>query len=465
MAHAWIRHSDLFDVFEQEQTRAAEDATTDIAVVEDESDTEEDTTTRKEHVRRIAKELYDLVINNLPKDLESVINQSTPPSKESLQLSQEYVKSIYPKIIEFFDKSAPYAKHIKRRVEIYCRRVINITEARSAVQYSAYLNGLIYYLVTLYARSSEDVKDYGEQRNDRTSDTYVIPSVSAPQLNKPAPHIKNDDTQSSGTTLGKETSLPGSTSDAYIADVLSDADELIKKFSKAGKKEQRMDGTPLGVRAQYSISVGQQFSDPVYGEGVVTGTAHLDSGFVSVAFGPTSVAYYDASNVAEPSMQQDPVFVCPMDQASITAEDCVGGNGGNTGCGYLVFIEEKPSCRFAQACKEKQQADQTAVLAAGQIAKTAKAHDEAVYSKLANALTSASFGDHGFYSISRFSPATVGALVQRIASGQYGTVVERNNDHSLLVRWADGKESIAWSSEVAGVDAETEQRLKDGGIL
>lgn len=462
MTRSWIRHADLFDIFEQEQAKAAEEATTDLAAVEDASVTkdEEDADdaandmNRKENVRRIAKGLYDLVMDNLPPELKPVIEQSVPPSEESLQLSQEYVSSIYPKIMDFFDKEAPYAKHIKNRVAQYCRRVINITEDYSAVQYTAYLNGLIYYLAQLYSRSFEDVAHlhYGDQSGSVTSDTYTIPVLSAPNLNKP----------SSGK---EETNLPGDTSEEHLQALYDKADALIKKFSKAGKKEQRMDGTPIGVRAQYSISVGQTFIDPVYGEGVVTGTAHLDSGFVSVAFGPTAVAYYDASNVAEPFMQQDPVFVCPMDQASITAEDCMGGNGGNTGCGYLIFVEEKPSCRFAQACKEKQQADQNAVIAAGQVAKTAKAREDAVYSKLSEALKSASFGDHGFYTIRRFAPTSVGALVQRIASGQYGTIVERNSDNSLLVRWADGKETIAWSSEVAGVDAETEAKLKDGGIL
>jgi hypothetical protein len=234
--------------------------------------------------------------------------------------------------------------------------------------------------------------------------------------------------------------------------ITTEVEEILKKGATA----------TMHKKARYNVVNGQEVNDQEYGKGVVVATTNLESGFVSVAFGPNMVVdNYDAEKIVQPTFEEIPTFECPMDNTVIVADTCMGALPQEA-CPFLQFINDVPKCGFLNTCK--QQRDNQCACKEQKIA-ASKQNDEKYASKLNELLKTSSFTDHDYFQIVENVPVDVNGLVKKRSASMYGRVIERHADSSLTVKWNNGTETLSWESELQGIDSETGLKLKDAGVI
>ena len=275
----------------------------------------------------------------------------------------------------------------------------------------------------------------------------------------------------------KATLEAASLSEKEISEILEGADlavanmkswaEIARQNKAPVKKEvqQIVDkgvSATMHTKASYKVVKGQEVTDPIYGKGKVIGLDNLENGFVSVAFGPTVVIdQYDAGQIVQPVIENIPTFECPMDKTIIAADLCMG-EVPQDACRFLQFINNTPSCGFNSACQK--QHDEACDCKNKKVLEQDQAQEKFA-SKLNEILKDASFSDHDYFQITEYVPVDVNGLVKKKSANLYGKVIERCADSSLTVRWNNGTETLAWESELQGIDGETGLKLKTAGII
>lgn len=234
--------------------------------------------------------------------------------------------------------------------------------------------------------------------------------------------------------------------------ITTEVEEILKKGATA----------TMHKKAQYNVAKGQEVNDQIYGKGVVIGTENLESGFVSVAFGPNMVVdLYDAGQITQPTFVDLPTFECPMDKTIIAADMCIG-DMPQEACPFLQFINDAPKCGFLDTCKQQQEHQ----CSCNEQQITASKQNEDKYtSKLNELLKTSSFSDHDYFQIAENVPVDLNGVVKKKSASIYGKVIERHSDSSVTVQWNNGTASLAWESELQGVDGETCLKLKNAGII
>jgi len=204
-------------------------------------------------------------------------------------------------------------------------------------------------------------------------------------------------------------------------------------------------------QALYDIEVGDEIVDPQYGKGKVIDTSNLNEGFVEVVFGPNiKIANYNIEKIAQPYYTELPEFQCPIDRNWIVAETCLGTTPDSS-CSFLKFIDGKATCAYviemnkiveaANKAKEEKQALET---------QKNKFYQE-IKAQLAEILKTASFNDHECLEIIKHTPITLLGYVKKANAPHYGTVVSKNLDGSLNVKWASGEKTVNWEIELTGI--------------
>jgi len=207
-------------------------------------------------------------------------------------------------------------------------------------------------------------------------------------------------------------------------------------------------------KAAYDIVIGDEILDSKYGKGQVTSVDNLDDGAVEVTFGPNvKIAHYPAESICAPCYVDSNIveFKCPMDLAVINASACLGDDIQNP-CSFLRFVEDKPHCTYMEEMKKSKEKADTA--------KRESIHKEInrvidstkIKNELQNILKDAKFTDHkAWFTVKEYLPVRIYAKVNKIGSDILGEVMERNQDSSMMVKWANGETTVNWEAELMRV--------------
>jgi hypothetical protein len=248
----------------------------------------------------------------------------------------------------------------------------------------------------------------------------------------------------------------GSLEPEDIAKIQEEMPEVRAILEKKSEPQQSVSAS-LPIRkkkAVYDIVLGDEIIDSKYGKGSITGITNLDEGVVEVTFGPSvKVANYPADRIASPCMVDSEIveFNCPMDMSVITAEACLGDMPSSP-CSFLKFIEDKPHCTYIEEMKKMKDSSAKKKSDSGIQATMDQDKKDKIKAYLQELTKEATFTDHrAWLAVETFAPIRLYSMVIKKGTTHLGELIERNDDHSVIVQWESGEQTINWENELNAI--------------